>query len=244
MRTIIRIMLISLLSTASISAFSNPEIKISKIAPGVWVHTSYYTYPNGTKFPSNGLIVQDGQGLILVDTAWGELATVELMERISTEIKLPITRAIVSHSHADRLAGTDVLKSKGISVYSHPLTQKLATDYGLPVPDKAIASLNSVGSIVNLGKIDVLYPGPAHAMDNLMVWLPQEKILFGGCAIRAKGASSIGNTAHGDINSWLEVMKSITRQYPSAKIVVPGHGEPGDFSLISNTLTLVSKAAE
>ncbi len=244
MRTIINLILISFFSTASISALASPEIEINKIDSGVWIHTSYYTYPNGLKFPSNGLIIQDGQGVVLVDTAWGELATVELMEHIRTKIKLPITTAIVTHSHADRLAGTEILKSNGIPVYSHPFTQKLATEYGLPVPDNTFELLASAGSVVGLGKIDVLYPGPGHATDNLMVWLPQEKILFGGCAIRAKGATSVGNTAHGDIGSWLQVMKHISHEYQSAKIVVPGHGEPGDFSLISNTLRLVSKAAE
>lgn len=244
MRRIIHLTLIILFSTISMSAFASADVEIKKIASGVWVHTSYYTYPNGVKFPSSGLIVQDGEGVVLVDTAWGELATLELMEQIRTKIKLPIKTSIVTHAHGDRIAGTDALKSKGIPVYSHPLTQKFATEYGLPVPDQSLESIISPGSMVSLGKIDVIYPGPGHAMDNLMIWLPQEKILFGGCAVRAKGATSLGNTAHSDIGSWLQGMKHISQEYNSAQIVVPGHGELGDFSLISNTLMLLSESAQ
>ncbi|NVK58209.1 MAG: subclass B1 metallo-beta-lactamase [Alteromonadaceae bacterium] len=243
MKKLVHIILIKLLLAVAVPVLANSEIEIKNIKPGVWVHTSYYTYPNGVKFPSNGLIFQQGDGLVLVDTAWGELATVALLETIKSQIKRPVIAAIVTHAHADRLAGTDVLKSNGIAVYAHPLTIKYATEYGSPVPDKAIDGLSSSPSVITLGNVEVLYPGPGHTTDNLMVWLPQAKIFYGGCAVRAKGATSIGNTAHSDVDYWRKIMKYISVEYQSAEIVIPGHGEMGDFSLISNTLKLVSEAA-
>ena len=58
--------------------FTETPIQIIKLDEGVWMHTSYYTYPNHVKFPSNGLIVKEGHQLTLIDTAWGELQTVQL----------------------------------------------------------------------------------------------------------------------------------------------------------------------
>ncbi|MBL4782222.1 MAG: subclass B1 metallo-beta-lactamase [Porticoccaceae bacterium] len=221
--------------------FAEPdsEIQLQELTDGVWMHVSSYVYPDGKKLSSNGLIVKDGAALTLVDTAWGELKTVALIKAIKLEINLPITRAVVTHAHSDRAAGVDVLESHGVKVFSHPLTQRITIEHGLPVPNHTLDALAERGSSIKLGKLTVFYPGPAHAMDNLMVWLPEEKILFGGCAVRAGASTSAGNTSHGDTASWIKVMNRVGKQYHSAKLVVPGHGEPGGVDLIEHTSALV-----
>ena len=225
-------------------AFAEPdaEIQLQELTEGVWMHVSSYVYPHGKKLSSNGLVVKDGAELTLVDTAWGELKTVALIKAIKLEIDLPITRAIVTHAHSDRAAGVDVLESHGVTVFSHPLTQRITIEHGLPVPNNTLDALAKRGTSIKLGKLTVFYPGPAHAMDNLMVWLPEEKILFGGCAVRAGISTSAGNTTHGDKASWIKVMHSVGKQYHNAKLVVPGHGEPGGVDLIEHTSDLVKSA--
>ena len=228
------------------SAFAEPEpeIQLKELADGVWMHVSSYVYPDGKTLSSNGLIVKDGVELTLVDTAWGELKTVALIKAIKLEIDLPITRAVVTHAHSDRAAGVDVLESHGVKVFSHPLTQRITIEHGLPVPSHALDALAERGASIKLGKLTVFYPGPAHAMDNLMVWLPEEKILFGGCAVRSGASTSAGNTSHGDKASWIKVMNRVGKQYHSATLVIPGHGEPGGIDLIEHTSDLVKAASD
>lgn len=223
------------------SATQDAVIKIKKIAPGVWSHTSYYLYPNGVNFPSNGLIVQNEDSLTLVDTAWGELKTQKLLMEIKKTINLPVSHAVVTHAHSDRAAGVDILEAQGIEVWAHPLTKKLTIEYGLPVPNNTFSKLDKPGDSVVLNNLEVIFPGPAHAMDNLMVWLPQHNILFGGCAVRAQSANSAGNTKHGDVHSWLSVTQKMADRFPLAKIVVPGHGEPGGLELLTHTKQLVKQ---
>ena len=218
---------------------SASDIQITKIDDGVWLHTSFYIYPNGVKFPSNGLIIKEGQSLTLIDTAWGELQTVNLLNAIESQIKLPVTKALVTHAHSDRASGVDILESKGIKVFSHPLTKQLTIEQGAPVPDNVINELKEVGSLIKFGSFEVFFPGAGHAMDNLMVWLPERKILFGGCAIRSFDAKSVGNIAHGDINSWLKITKQLKDKYKDATIVVPGHGDIGGFELFVHTEKLI-----
>lgn len=228
---------LSLNGTAAPS--SNTDVKISKIDDGVWLHTSFYTYPNGVKFPSNGLIIKEGASLTLIDTAWGELETVKLLHAIESQIQLPVTTALVTHAHSDRASGVDVLESKGVQVFSHPLTKQLTIEQGAPVPNRVINELKEAGSTFRLGSFEVFFPGAGHAMDNLTVWLPKKQILFGGCAVRALGSQSTGNTAHGDIHSWLDVTQQLKDKYKDASIVVPGHGELGDFELLGHTEKLI-----
>lgn len=218
------------------------DIEITPLDDGVWLHTSYYTYPGGTRFPSNGLVVANGDGLLLVDSAWGERSTARLLEVIDARIGRPVTHAVITHSHGDRISGTDVLEERGIVVLAHPLTRQLAVEYGLPVPDQALEALREPGSSMDFRGMEVLYPGPGHSPDNLVVWLPGQKILFGGCAVRALSADSAGNLAHADLDLWLLLIEGLSTRFPDAEIVVPGHGAVGDLQLLAHTAGLLARA--
>jgi len=217
-------------------------IKITKVDSGVWMHTSYYVYPSGIKFPSNGLIIQEGSELTLIDTAWGELQTVNLLKSIKLKINLPVTKAVITHAHGDRAAGVDFLESIGVEVYAHPLTKKLTIEQGSSVPDRTFKGLDEAGTSIKFGSFNVAFPGAGHTVDNLMVWLPEKRILFGGCAIRAMSFKSAGNTAHGDIHSWLKIIKRSKNIYGNAKMVVPGHGEIGGVELLEHTEQAITNA--
>jgi hypothetical protein len=118
------------------------SVALDSLRPGVWVHTSHYTYPDGSRFSSNGLVVRDGAGLTLIDTAWGEKATETLLDRIARDIGVPVRRAIVTHAHGDRTAGSDVLRDRGVPVQAHPRSITLALETGLPPPSDSLAGLS------------------------------------------------------------------------------------------------------
>jgi metallo-beta-lactamase class B VIM len=213
-------------------------IELHEVRSGVWIHTSYYTYPDGTRFPANGLIVREGDGLLLVDTAWGELLTLALLERIKVEIGLPVHRAVVTHSHYDRVAGADVLEARGVEVRVHPLALGRTIGQGMPVPNNTLIGLDTPGASVRLGPVEVFYPGPGHAPDNLMVWVPSERVLFGGCAVRAVTADSLGARADADMGAWPGAIRRARARYTEAEVVVPGHGKVGGPELLDHTLRL------
>jgi metallo-beta-lactamase class B len=228
-------------AAAAESRVPPPEatVELDSLRPGVWVHTSYYTYPNGSRFPSNGLVVRDGDGLTLVDTAWGERLTATLLDRIEHDLKLPVRRAIVTHAHGDRTAGADVLRERGIPVLAHPRTLVLALEVGLPPPSDSLAGLGNPGSVISKGAVEVFYPGPGHAPENLMVWVPAAKVLFGGCAVRPGDATTLGNTAHADRSLWPKAIERALERYGQAEVVVPGHGSAGGTELLRHTLDLL-----
>ena len=41
------------------------DLQVSELRPGVWIHTSWQVLADGTRFPSNGLIVREGDHLRL-----------------------------------------------------------------------------------------------------------------------------------------------------------------------------------
>ena len=51
------------------SKFPVGEVRLYQIADGVWSHIATQSF-DGAVYPSNGLIVRDGDELLLIDTAW------------------------------------------------------------------------------------------------------------------------------------------------------------------------------
>lgn len=217
------------------------SLELRLLRPGVWLHTSYYRFPDGTRFPSNGLVVRDGTGLLLVDTAWGEELTGVLLARIASEIGLPVRGAVLTHAHGDRLAGADLLRARGIPVLASPLTRRLALESGMPLPSDTLSGLAAAGSARALGAVELFYPGPGHAPDNLMVWMPGQRLLFGGCAVRPGTSNALGNVAHADLAGWPLALRRAAERYATAEVVVPGHGAPGGIGLLAHSIALFER---
>lgn len=223
------------------SLSKNYPIALQKIAEGVWVHTSNYTVPGRKPIPSNGLIVEDGDSLIMVDTAWGEKATESLLETVKSEIGKPVTKVIITHHHLDKIAGVDVMEFAGAEVFTHPLTPVKAANAGYPVPNTSVAALKDAKSRTKVGPVEIAYPGAAHAQENLVVYIPSKKILYGGCAIKGAEANSMGNLDDADIKAWPTTLNWIKTTYPETQTIVPGHGKGSDLRLIGRTLAMIAK---
>jgi hypothetical protein len=71
------------------------------------------------------------------------------------------------------------------------LTAQLAKEYGYPSLNPALDEkpVIKVGDTI----LEAYYPGEGHSKDNITVWLPQSKILFRGCFVKALGAKDLGN---------------------------------------------------
>lgn len=214
------------------------EARLRKIRDGVWIHIATQAF-HGSVYPSNGLIVRDGDGLLLVDTAWGSKNTAALLAIIKKEIGLPVRRAISTHFHDDRVAGVDILAAAGVTTYGTALTRRLAAAAGNEVPSHILDGLAEPGDAIRIGPVEVFYPGQGHAPDNLVVYVTEANILFGGCAIHEAGRTTAGNVSDANLNTWSASIRRIQSRYPEAKIVIPGHGVPGGPELLDHTISVV-----
>ena len=83
--------------------------------------------------------------------------------------------------------------------------------------------------------VRVIYPGPAHSPDNVVVHFPSRDLLFGGCMIKA--GKSIGNVLDADLEHWEAAVHAL--EPLGASVVVPGHGLVGGRELLQNTIDVV-----
>ena len=64
------------------------------------------------------------------------------------------------------------------------------------------------------------------------------EILFAGCMVKEYGARGLGNTADGDLREYPVTIDKVTARFPTAKIVIPGHGQVGGMELLRHTKEL------
>lgn len=217
------------------------DVFIEKIADNVWRHVSSKNIPTFGLVPSNGIIARFGTDILLVDSAWDDAQTRLILDWIEKELQAKPAVAVMTHAHEDRMGGIHEIHRRGIRTISSRLTAALAKPHGFEVPQHTFDDTLTL----TLGGREILvrYPGPGHTRDNIVVWLPDQKLLVGGCLVRSVQARSIGNTADADLAQWPATIATLLQEFPQAKIVVPGHDDPSGLEALTHTLELLSRVA-
>lgn len=231
-----RAMLVLVLLFSSFSHADTKPLEINSLNEHVYIHTSYKEVSGFGLVSSNGLVVVDGDDAYLVDTPWSESDTNILYDWILAK-GLRLKAAVATHWHADRTAGFAYLNKKSVPTYVFEKTNQLLAQH-----HKTQASQSVKGNSMWLldSKIQFYYPGGGHTEDNAVVWLANDKILFGGCLVRAAETNNLGYTGEAAMQQWPESIKQLQHQFPDARQIIPGHGNIGDAHLLNHTLQMAS----
>ena len=244
MRVTIKTIILFILFVPCIAFANNQSIKnlkIKKLSDNVYQHISFKKTESWGVVEASGLVVINGTEAHMIDTPWTTQATKELIEWIEAK-GLTLKNTVVTHSHEDASYGLPLLNDFKIKTYATSLTNKLLKSKKRETSSDEI--LSNTFELVD-GVVSVFYPGPGHAEDNIVVWLPKEKILFGGCFVKSLHAKNLGNLGDAVISEWPNSIQKVINRYPDIKLVVPGHGDVGDISLLTHTqkLALSAKAS-
>jgi metallo-beta-lactamase class B len=214
----------------------SPDLRVEAVAPGVWRHISVKTVPQYGAVPANGLIVVGEEAAALIDTPWTNEQTALLFDYVEREFGVKIDHVVATHSHDDCMGGIEEAHERGATSHALELTAEFARGAANPVPRKTFLEADGF----SLGGMDVelRYFGGGHTRDNIVAWIPQKKVLFGGCLVKRTGGSR-GYIAEADLAAWPETIGKVKAAYPRAEIVVPGHGPPGTLEYLDSTAELV-----
>jgi metallo-beta-lactamase class B len=216
------------------------DLEVERISDQIWRHISYEYLESFGRSSANGLVVIAGDEAVLVDTPWQDGQTAALFDWVREEIGARITTVVVTHSHPDNLGGLGEAHQRGSHSVAYEKTVAFARDNGRVVPELAVGA--SYDLRVNDLDLELRYYGAGHTADNIVVWIPQENILFGGCLVRSATTQILGYTEEADLENWPVTIRRVLDQYGSQEpMVVPGHGAPGGIELLEHTLELLGE---
>jgi metallo-beta-lactamase class B len=212
------------------------DLEVEELADGVWLHVSYEVLEDFGRVPANGLVVVSDGKAALVDTPWTDDQTRALASWVESRLGAHLVKVIPTHSHADCMGGLAAAHDLGARSYAFRRTVELATRDGLPVPH--VSFENALDVPLGSRALEVRFVGPGHTADNVVVWLPDARLLFGGDLVRS--GRTLGFTREANIEAWPSSIENLRREYPEAALVVPGHGPPGGVELLDHTLELLA----
>jgi len=230
-----------LLSSVFTKAQTKPfRISTQHLTGNVYVYISYGLPDGKTPFPANGLYIVTPAGIVLIDTPWDEDQTRQLINTVKQCYNQKIVLCISTHFHTDRTAGLDVLKKNGTKTYTSILTKQLAKQHNDKQPEFTFTK----DTVFNVGgvKVQTYFPGEGHTKDNIVIWLPQTKVLFGGCLIKSMGTNEQGYTADGNIAEWPLSVNRAKNRFQDIKYLIPGHqGWQGGAQMLDHTIEIAKQ---
>jgi len=214
--------------------------KAVKVAPDTYMvqGVSALGTSANRNFISNAAFVVTGDGVLVVDALGSPALAVELLAEIRRITPMPVRYLVVTHYHADHIYGLQAFKDAGATVVAHKdgrlylnsdtaqLRLTASREELAPAVDASTRLVPAdrwidQRSTLQLGGIDfVLQPaGPAHTPEDLVVWVPQLKLLIAGDLVFRGRVPFVGQA---DSGRWITALDTLLAF--DAKVIIPGHG--------------------
>ncbi len=124
----------------------------------------------------NTMFIVTRDGVVLVDPIGGKGP--QLKNAIAEITSLPVKFLIYSHAHADHI-GDAHLFADDAQIVSHIETKKLLERYADPNrPTPNITFGNTYTLELGGIKVELSYPGEGHGKGNIMIYVPEKKVLM------------------------------------------------------------------
>ena len=240
MRLLLLAALSIFLSVTTVYAADDLILKPTQVAPHTYFVQGFAEMGSSKNqnFISNAGFVITPKGVVVIDALGSPVLAKKLISEIKKITPQKVVAVIVTHYHADHVYGLQEFKNIGAKIYaqgegrgyisSETAKQRLIASR-IDFAPWVNASTKLIGADVwidqsytlSIGGVDfkIGRVGPAHAPEDLMIYVPSEKVLFAGDLVFRGRIPFVGNA---DSRGWLNALDEIEALTPS--IVIPGHG--------------------
>ncbi len=189
-------------------------------------------------FVSNAGFVITSDGVVVIDA----LGSPQLAQRLLGEIKKhtdkPVTHVILTHYHADHIYGLQTFKAAGARILAHQAAREylnsdtarlrleasrselapwIDKDTRLVPADEWIDGEREL--VIGGVRFQIKPVGPSHTPEDLVIYLPQEKVLYAGDLVFRNRIPFVGQA---DSRQWIKALGAL--MVFDAVAIVPGHG--------------------
>ncbi|TDY00530.1 MBL fold metallo-hydrolase [Thiohalophilus thiocyanatoxydans] len=237
------IAVITLLYASTAQAEPRFSMQPEQVASGIYAvipPTRELPNPQNRGWNSNSAFIVTGDGVLVVDTG----SSTEIGESLKTAIAgvtdQPVRWILNTHAHGDHWLGNAAFENSVEKIYATPpvidqirsqgenwvanfkrLTDGATGNSRIVPPDTPIDSRQEL----QLGnKAIVLFPsGDSHSPGDLLLWLPDDKVLISGDVIYSDRMPSTNNS---NLQQWIKLLPELEQLQP--EVVIPGHGSITD----------------
>jgi cyclase len=198
----------------------------------------------------NSTVIIGDKGVIVVDAKTTPDQGKELLADIAKITPKPVTTVILTHSDGDHVNGLASFPA-GITIIAQVNNKKeqdaalAAGGRGAPPADHLptrVVSKNKESVKIDGVKLELLHWAPAHTSGDLVVYLPDERIVATGDIIAGNGDPLIHREKNGSSEGWITTVKGIVAL--NADVFVAGHGNTQTKADIQNRLAAVTAKRE
>jgi len=215
---------LSALGTLAIAQQQPAPVVIKPLKGGV-----YYT--QGGVGGNSGIIVGQN-GVIVIDAKTTPESAKEMLAEIAKLTPKPVTHVILTHSDLDHVNGLAAFPT-GLTIIAHENNKKEQEaalqrgGRGAPPADHQptqVVTKNKESLKLDGVKFTLLHWAPAHTSGDLVIYLPDQKIVFTGDLITTNGPYPlIHREKSGTGEGWVESVKGMIAL--DADTFVTGHGD-------------------
>lgn len=217
------------------TVYQSAALTITQVSANAFVHTSFLQTQSFGKVACNGLVVRSQGQAVVFDTPATEQESRELIAWVEKDLRCRIKAVVPTHFHEDCVGGLPAFERHRIPSYASEKTITYARQHQFNVPRRGFT--DSLALRVGATTVYATFFGEGHTRDNVVGYFPAEEVMFGGCLIKELNAGK-GNLADANVAAWPATVQQVKRRYPRVKVVVPGHGQPGDARLLDYTIQL------
>ncbi len=222
--------------------------KPQKVTENVWSAigaTAPPTYANSGHNNNLSFIITS-EGVVVINAGDNYLLAQALHREIKAITDQPVKYVVLENGQGHAAMGSLYWKQQNVPIIAHIETLHELKEYGeeilarvktgrrdksegseVVLPDETFTDKK----IIELGgqRIELLHLGPAHSPGDIIVWLPQQKLVISGdMAFHQRLLPVMEDT---DTAAWLQTWDKFAAL--NAEIVIPGHGVPTTMSEVT-----------
>ena len=223
------------------------EQKITNVAKDV------FTITQGSTVDSNTTFIVSDEGVLVIDTRPNPDEALKVLWEIRKVTSKPIKYVINTHFHGDHVFGNQIF-AEASAIIAHKnvrlfLDGKTGEEHlaflkkmGIPGLEEARIIVPNIsyhkGLDIIFGKfnLEIKHLGKGHTDSDTIIYIPEEKILIAGDLVFNRKIPFAG---HAYISEWIKRLEELERF--DADIVIPGHGDIGDKTIINTMKKYLSE---
>jgi glyoxylase-like metal-dependent hydrolase (beta-lactamase superfamily II) len=228
------------------------ETGLRPVVPGVWFYQGDFL----TSGQCNSVVIERRKDLVVIDanSASGALALQAELRKLSPK---PVRFVLLTHHHGDHIYGNAVWTRAGAVTVAHramlPELVRLeparwqsqaANDAQMAAlgnaPEPPRQTFDGSSFVLDEGgrRIELHHFGTAHTRDDVVVFLPREKVLCTGDVALSTALNSFTDS---DFDHWPVVLRAVAGL--DARHVLPGHGNPGGPEILAGQAQFLATLA-